>query len=760
MVDLLIMAEKSSAYEHMKKAFGGASGTFDGQTFQLTHARGHLYGLDRPENQVSDEYKDQYSSWSLNDMPWNPHLFKWRNKYLQGAKQIADKIRQESKNAKAFVIATDDDPSGEGDLLGWEVVNGINFQGKVYRMRFGDESAKGLQKALKNKIDVTDQKNQVEYLKGLARSRFDFVSMQLTALATTSARMGGYNVRVANQGRLKSVILVHIYDQLEAIKNYVRKPYYEAKYKDDNGHVYSRKVTDENIEDIRFDDKNDAQKEADSLGNGTVTDVQRTPKTQAPGRLLNISDLSAQLSSKGYSDKEILATYQKLYEAELVSYPRTADTKITENDFNDLLPLVDKIADVVGVDKSLLTHRKLRAKHKVASGDHGPNRPGLKVPSSMDSLDKYGKSARDIYELVARNFLSILGEDHKYDQITAKIAEHPEFETKFRVDFDGDDWKRIAKDLDASDDDDENDGSNEAGKTATTFVDEGANSKPTQPSATWIQAFLKKYNIGTGATRVSTMANLAEGKQPLINSKKGKYTLTDAGMVSAVMAKDTWISSVDVTKKLFDALDQVSASGEVTVDKVVDTCTNLVKHDKPIIYANREKLSTILGKPKGKLAGVKPKAKVSGVYKPTGQEITFNKEFGGYEYSDSDVDTLLSGGTIEFEMKTKAGMAKVEGKLAEQTFKGKKFWGIKAQYKKDMSNRAEGTFGGKEINFKKEWGGHKFTADEIKDLLAGKNITFKFKTKKGKEMDVTGKLEEQSMSGHKFFGFKPDFDKK
>lgn len=758
MVDLLIMAEKSSAYEHMKKAFGGASGTFDGQTFQLTHARGHLYGLDRPENQVDDEYKDQYASWSLKDMPWNPHLFKWHNRYLQGAKQIADKIREQAKNASAFVIATDDDPSGEGDLLGWEVVNGINFKGKVYRMRFGDESVKGLQKALKNKTDVTDQKNQVEYLKGLARSRFDFVSMQLTALATTSARMGGYNVRVANQGRLKSVILVHIYDQLEAIKNYVRKPYYEAKYKDDNGHVYSRKVDDTNIEDIRFDDKTKAQSEADTLGTGTVTDVQRTPKTQAPGRLLNISDLSAQLSSKGYSDKEILATYQKLYEAELVSYPRTADTKITPNDFNDLLPLVDRIADVVGVDKSLLTHRELRSKHKVASGDHGPNRPGLKVPASLTALDKYGKSARDIYELVARNFLSILGEDHKYDQVTAKIAEHPEFETKFRIDIDGKDWKHIAKDLDASDDDDTNEGG-EVGKTATTFVDEGANSKPTQPNAKWIQAFLKKYNIGTGATRVSTMSNLADGKQPLINSKKGKYTLTDAGMVSAVMAKDTWISSVDVTKKLFDALDQVTADGSVTVDKVVDTCTNLVKHDKPIIYANREKLATILGKPKGKLAGVKPKEKVSGVYVPTGKEITFNREFGGYKFTDEDVDTLLAGKAITFEMKTKSGMANVEGKLVEQTYKGKKFWGIKPEFKKDMSNRATATVGGKQIDFKKEWGGHKFTDKEIEDLIAGKTIKFKFKTKKGKEMEVSGKLEQQTMGKAKFYGFKPDFDK-
>lgn len=150
---------------------------------------------------------------------------------------------------------------------------------------------------------------------------------------------------------------------------------------------------------------------------------------------------------------------------------------------------------------------------------------------------------------------------------------------------------------------------------------------------------------------------------------------------------------------------------------------------------------------------------MSGVYAPTGKEITFNREFGGYKFTDEDVDTLLAGKAITFEMKTKSGMANVEGKLVEQTYKGKEFWGIKPEFKKDMSNRATATVGGKQIDFKKEWGGHKFTDKEIEDLIAGKSIKFKFKTKKGKEMEVSGKLEQQTMGKAKFYGFKPDFDK-
>lgn len=49
-----------------------------------------------------------------------------------------------------------------------------------------------------------------------------------------------------------------------------------------------------------------------------------------------------------------------MYEDDYVSYPRTEDTKVDQKDFDELLPLVDSIANVVGIDKSLLTHRTAR----------------------------------------------------------------------------------------------------------------------------------------------------------------------------------------------------------------------------------------------------------------------------------------------------------------------------------------------------------------------------------------------------------------
>ena len=68
------------------------------------------------------------------------------------------------------------------------------------------------------------------------------------------------------------------------------------------------------------------------------------------------------------------------------------------------------------------------------------------------------------------------------------------------------------------------------------------------------------------------------------------------------------------------------------------------------------------------------------------------------------------------------------------------------------------TASGKEVNFNQVWGGHHFSEQEVADLLAGKEIQFQIKTKRGKDMAVHGKLAEQTYRGHKFWGFKPAED--
>ena len=80
-----------------------------------------------------------------------------------------------------IIIATDNDPSGEGDVLAWEVLEYIGIDKKpVYRLVFDDETPtsinKAINKLLKHFNPVTTE-TSAAYTKGLTRQRFDWLTM-------------------------------------------------------------------------------------------------------------------------------------------------------------------------------------------------------------------------------------------------------------------------------------------------------------------------------------------------------------------------------------------------------------------------------------------------------------------------------------------------------------------------------------------------------------------------------------------------------
>lgn len=79
---------------------------------------------------------------------------------------------------------------------------------------------------------------------------------------------------------------------------------------------------------------------------------------------------------------------------------------------------------------------------------------------------------------------------------------------------------------------------------------------------------------------------------------------------------------------------------------------------------------------------------------------------------------------------------------------------------KDFTSKekAEGEFNGEQVRFNRKWSSHRFSDDEVADLLAGNEVEFDFQTAKGDDYHVVGKLAQQEYDGHKFFGFKPDWD--
>ncbi|GIC69374.1 DNA topoisomerase [Fructobacillus tropaeoli] len=683
----LIITEKPSARKNFEKALGGITGHLTNYDYELTNLRGHVMTLKEPQEQVSAALKEKYESWQLKDLPWNLKDLSWKRTYLkswnprskkmESTKSLVDDLKKKAATADALVIATDTDPSGEGDLLAWEAIDAIKWTGPVFRASFADESPKSLLKALNNLKSIEGKEQHGAYQKGLARNKWDFASMQLTRAATTLTRGQGYSL-VSRQGRLKSAMLLKIYQQLEAIKNYVKVPYFEYRFKDENGHVFARKAPEKGEKvPFRYATK-EALTAAESFQESSaVQQLSVTDKKTVPPKLLDLASLSAILSKEGFKAKEILATYQKLYEAQIVSYPRTEDKTITPEQFQDMLPLVDQIASLVGADQTLLTHRQPRPTHVKDQGAHGANRPGTKVPKDLDSLSSFGDSAKRIYEVLAKNFLAMFAEDYHYKQIKGALHDYPEFITTLNQPSSLG-WKAVYQD---QDNDEEDQASQGLGTMGHLFVHEGQNSKPTAPSWKWLKTFLEKNNIGTGATRTSTYGELSSGKNAYIIDKKGKIDLTKDGQAVAIMAQGTWLADPRTTKRVFEIFDQVGRF-EVSADQAMNSIVLTVNHDIPVMTENAKKLKDSLGAPKEtkKQAKSPTKEKVTGIWR--GKEVSFSSKFSGHKFTEQEIEDLLDGQRIAFKARSKKGKSfEVAGRLEIQTYKTSKFVGFKPEFK-------------------------------------------------------------------------------
>lgn len=684
----LIITEKPSARKNFEKALGGSKGHFLDFDYELTNLRGHVMQLNPPEKQVPKELSDQVANWGLEYLPWDLSQFTWTNTYIknrnprtgkiESTKSLISDLKNQAQGMDALVIATDTDPSGEGELLAWEAIFAMGWKGTVLRLNFMDESVKSLQKAFSNLRDVSDPMQDGDLLKGMARSRWDFASMQLTRIATKGAEKNGYKL-LSRQGRLKSAMIYKVYQQEQAIKNYTRIPFFEARYKDDKGNIYLRDTKTLNDTSFRHSNVNDAHKEIaqhiyPEVGIPQITsDIE---KRQMPPKLLDLSSLSATLAKEGFKAKEVLATYQKMYEAQIVSYPRTEDRTITPEQFMEMLPIIDQIASVVNVNRTLLTVRTPRKSHVKDEGAHGANRPGLVVPTNLTALQKFGPSAMRIYEVLSKNFLAMFAEDYIYRQIKAKIIEAPTFTTVLNLPVHMN-WKLVYQDVDDQNSEPATQG---IGSRASIFVHEGQNPKPQQPTWQWLKTFLEKYNIGTGATRTSTFSELSNGKNAYFKDTKGKITLTHEGQISAYLVQGTYIANPTITKRIFDIFQEVGRL-ETSLDSAMNSIVLTVQNDMPIILKNATGLVNTFEPPKKKpTKRVKKKDKLTGIFIPTGKEVSFNTKWGTHTFTENEISDLLAGKEIDVHGTGKKGTYTYRGKLKTFTYKGQKTFGFKGNF--------------------------------------------------------------------------------
>lgn len=692
----LILNEKPSAMQNFAKALGGASGHFADFDYQLVHAHGHLMGLDVPQKQMSDvNFQDKVQHWSdTSTIPWKLDQFQWNKTYLPSinfktkrkttTKNDVLDIKRAAQGCDAIVIATDDDPSGEGDVLGQEIVNDIKWPKTIYRCRFADESKPSIQKAMQNLDDVTDVAHNGNYQKGLARERFDYATMQLSRLATKYAREQSYDA-VVRPGRLKSTIVETIFQQQYARDTFRKKDQFQAIFKDENG----TKFIDPKMN--KYDQRDLAENDMQKLHESSVMIDKTQRKYGKAPKLLDFAQVGVVLSRTHAKLKQIVDTYQKLYEAGYVSYPRTEDRAMTEEQWNQLLDIADSIAQVVGVDPALLVQKQPRApyvSHKDLS--HGANRPGLTVPNSLDELNtEFGPLGGKIYETLAKSYLATLAPDYEYDSTTAFIKDFPQFVAHKNVPVKLG-YKQILGAIENSTKDNKKDENEEDaaqfGKVGTPIVNVSQTTPPQKPSRKFILNYLTKHNVGTGATRMNTLSQLMDGKHAVLNEKKGQLVLTPDGMLAGAMLKNTMLSNPKITKQLSMMTKQVGEF-KIPMENIYKAVNAIIGKDDNIMKQNAQHLdsdSYLKGKLPEKSAN--SKAKFHGKL-ADGTEVAFKKVFMGHHFTQEEADAMMAGNTIKIPIKTKYGNKQVTGKLAHMSFKGRdgktvKYWGFKANWGK------------------------------------------------------------------------------
>ena len=451
-------------------------------------------------------------------------------------------------------------------------------------------------------------------------------------------------------------MMVLVGDQLEAVKNYRKKPFFQQAFKDENGVVYL---------DLKGK-KADSPDELEQIPNGSeVCMKSKTIKYTAPPAFLDLSALSAKLAAEGISAETTLKTYQAMYEDSIVSYPRTEDKHITEGQFAELDRCVDAIAALVGVDKELLTHRNSPRKTHIREGlSHGANRPGSVVPESIDGLDqKYGTGASRIYTILARSYLATLCDDYQYEHQEGFLKDYPTYTGDAKVPMDPG-WKAVYE-VDTDDPEDKDENGSGLGTYAQPFIKEGANKKPNAPTMKWLMKQLEKWDVGTGATRTKTYADItdANARYPLMSEKRGRISFTKLGEVNYGIIKGTHIGDLTMTERVYNQMKEV-ANGKDSREYLKEI-EGLVKEDIVTMSEN---------------AGYSNIQKEKAMGNWNNMEISFSREWGGHRFTDEEVIKLLAGDTISFEKSSDGAVKMITGKLAQQEYNGFAYVGFSPSY--------------------------------------------------------------------------------
>ncbi|KGO32396.1 hypothetical protein Q757_01235 [Oenococcus alcoholitolerans] len=383
----------------------------------VTYAFGHLVELAPPE-----KYDSKYKKWSLSNLPIFPEKYKFI--VPAGKKEQFKIIKELLTQAETIVIATDSDREGEN--IAWSIIRQAKIdlkQKKLKRLWINSLEKDAIINGFKNLQDGWNY--YPVYQEAQTRQISDWlVGMNGSPLYTLELRKKGIR-GVYSVGRVQTPTLYMVYQRDQAIKNFKAEAYFEI-----NAEISAdqRKFTAKLDPYQRFkkqEELNAFRKKKELQENkqdALIKDVKKQVKKTNSPRLFSLSSLQSAVNKKYHaSASQILQAAQSLYEAKLLTYPRTDCNYITEEEFDYLVLNLHKYLDLVPGQVSL---NQIEPNKRYVNGKKVQEHHAIimtKIIPSKERLSKLPKLQQQVYDLVLKTTLAMFAEPYEYEETVISI---------------------------------------------------------------------------------------------------------------------------------------------------------------------------------------------------------------------------------------------------------------------------------------------------------------------------------------------------
>lgn len=577
----VVIAEKPSVARELAKVFGATNkkdGYIEGTNYSFTWAFGHLIQLAAPEAYG-------FKGWRIENLPMLPERFKLavrQEKTKDGTRDDPGVLKQLNVIRKLFEDATEiivaTDAGREGELIFRYIYYHLKCNKPFKRLWISSQTDEAIKNGFRNLKSGSEY--DTLFFSAQCRSESDWM-VGLNATQALSIAAG--NRSVLSLGRVQTPTLAMICARYLENKNFVPQIYYQlAIFPSKNGQVFkavSVKTYKNRLEAEKV--LAEVRDQASGHPNGAnVLAVDLKPRKEQPPLLHDLSSLQQEANKrKGFTADQTLSIAQTLYEAKLITYPRTGSRFIGDDIFDTIPELIGNQTNhpVFGKQAASLQSAKLNKRSVNAKKvtDHHAllptnNKPGFLPPDQQA-----------IYDLVAGRMLEAFHQDCLKELTKITIESGTNFVANGTV-IKTAGWRSVFNQIDEDKDEDENATLPKVLKDESLTIEKKellekqTKPKPLYNEASLLKAMetsgkevedeelrqaMKDTGLGTPATRAATIETLIT--RDYIRREKKTLLPTSKGLAVYELVKDKKIAQPELTGLWEKRLEEIRSGASV-----------------------------------------------------------------------------------------------------------------------------------------------------------------------------------------------------